>query len=119
MTVQTFVPGDATITMTDAAAAQARKQLASEKATGLRLDITTSGCSGYMYVMDFVSEPAEGDRAFETADGVTVYVAEKHLHLLNGTRIDWVTEGVNSFFKFRNPNAQGECGCGESFSVAG
>ena len=26
-------------------------------------------------------------------------------------------EGVNSLFKFRNPNATGECGCGESFTV--
>ena len=36
---------------------------------------------------------------------------------LNGLVIDYVTEGVNSLFKFRNPNATGECGCGESFTV--
>ena len=37
--------------------------------------------------------------------------------MLNGLVIDYVTEGVNSLFKFRNPNATGECGCGESFTV--
>jgi len=37
--------------------------------------------------------------------------------MLNGLEIDYVKEGVNSLFKFRNPNATGECGCGESFTV--
>jgi iron-sulfur cluster assembly accessory protein len=117
MSVETFVPGDANLGMTDAAAEQARAQLGQRQAKGLKLDITTSGCSGYMYIMDFVDEPEDGDKAFEVADGVLLYVPEKHLHLLNGTVVDWVTEGVNSFFKFRNPNAEAECGCGESFSV--
>ncbi|MCG8369557.1 MAG: iron-sulfur cluster assembly accessory protein, partial [Proteobacteria bacterium] len=26
-------------------------------------------------------------------------------------------EGLNESFVFRNPNATGECGCGESFAV--
>lgn len=118
MTVETFVPGDASITMTQEAAKQARQQLAREDALGLKLDLTTSGCSGYMYVMDFVRQPSAQDQAFPVADGVTVYVSEDALQLLNGTEIDWVTEGVNSYFKFRNPNAEAECGCGESFSVS-
>jgi Fe-S cluster assembly protein SufA/iron-sulfur cluster assembly protein len=118
MTVETYTPGRASIGMTDAAAEQARGQLSRENAVGLKLDITTSGCSGYMYIMDFVKQPEAEDEAFEAADGVTVYVPKKHLRLLDGTEIDWVTEGVNSFFKFRNPNAEAECGCGESFSVS-
>lgn len=118
MSVETFVPGEASIGMTETAAEQARNQLSREQAVGLKLDITTSGCSGYMYIMDFVKQPEAEDKAFQVADGVTVYVPKKHLNLLNGTVIDWVTEGVNSFFKFRNPNAEAECGCGESFSVS-
>lgn len=117
MSVETFAPGEARITMTPEAAQQARDHLASSDAVGLKLDVTTSGCSGYMYVMDYVRQPTAGDRAFEVSDGVTVYVSEEVLPLLNGTEIDWVTEGVNSFFKFRNPNAEAECGCGESFSL--
>jgi iron-sulfur cluster assembly protein len=31
--------------------------------------------------------------------------------------VDFVKEGLNEAFKFRNPNIAGECGCGESFSV--
>jgi iron-sulfur cluster assembly accessory protein len=51
-------------------------------------------------------------------DGVDVFVKEEHLPLVNGIEIDFVTEGVNSLFQFRNPNATAECGCGESFTVA-
>lgn len=39
------------------------------------------------------------------------------LAMINGTEIDYVKEGLNSFYKFRNPNVTGECGCGESFTV--
>lgn len=39
------------------------------------------------------------------------------LPLVRGTEIDLVVEGLNSVLKFRNPNAQVECGCGESFGV--
>ncbi|EIP1620345.1 Fe-S cluster assembly scaffold SufA, partial [Salmonella enterica] len=28
-----------------------------------------------------------------------------------------VQEGLNQLFKFHNPKAQNECGCGESFGV--
>ncbi len=48
-----------------------------------------------------------------------VFVKQEHLPLVNGIEIDFVTEGVNSLFRFRNPpNATAECGCGESFTVA-
>ena len=37
--------------------------------------------------------------------------------LIDGTVVDFVREGLNEAFRFRNPNAKGECGCGESFTV--
>ncbi len=39
------------------------------------------------------------------------------LALVDGTEIDFVRQGLNRNFVFRNPNVAGECGCGESFSV--
>jgi iron-sulfur cluster assembly accessory protein len=50
-------------------------------------------------------------------EGVKVIVDEKSLELIDGTEVDFVKEGLNEAFKFRNPNVKGECGCGESFSV--
>ncbi len=48
---------------------------------------------------------------------MTVYVSSTDLTMVGGTEIDFVTQGINSMFEFRNPNATAECGCGESFAV--
>ena len=105
------------ISMTPAARAHLRRQLVKEGAGAVLLDVTESGCNGYMYALKFVAgEPGEA-RAFDF-DQVRVFVADAHWPLVRGTEIDFVTEGLNSALAFRNPNASGECGCGESFSVA-
>jgi iron-sulfur cluster assembly protein len=49
--------------------------------------------------------------------GIKIVVNSEHVPLLEGTEIDFVRQGLNNIFRFRNPNASGECGCGESFSV--
>jgi len=38
------------------------------------------------------------------------------MHVI-GTKMDYVQDRVRSEFIFENPNAKGECGCGESFNV--
>jgi iron-sulfur cluster assembly protein len=50
-------------------------------------------------------------------DGVPVIVDAKSLPLVDGTEIDFQRQGLNASFVFHNPNATGECGCGESFTV--
>ena len=95
---------------------QAQRELERAAAGGIRLDLDESGCSGYMYELEFVDQPVAGDKHFDV-EGVPLYVPEKWLAMLNGLEIDYVKEGVNSLFKLRNPNATGECGCGESFTV--
>jgi iron-sulfur cluster assembly protein len=59
---------------------------------------------------------AEGDVVFEQ-QGVKVVVDAESLELIDGTEVDFIKDGLNEAFKFRNPNVKGECGCGESFSV--
>ncbi|WP_159559743.1 HesB/IscA family protein [Alcanivorax sp. S71-1-4] len=118
MSVQTFVPGDARqVSMTATAEQQARREIAREQALGLRLAVKPSGCSGYKYVLEYVQQAEDDDHQVRIADGVVLFVDAKSLPLVKGTEIDYVTEGVNRFFRFRNPNSEGECGCGESFSV--
>ena len=34
-----------------------------------------------------------------------------------GTEMDYVDNEIKAEFVFNNPNAKGECGCGESFHV--
>jgi len=48
--------------------------------------------------------------------GVRVIVDSKALMFLIGTEMDFVEDEIKSEFVFNNPNAKGECGCGESFN---
>ncbi|MFT6140104.1 MAG: iron-sulfur cluster assembly protein [Psychromonas sp.] len=86
------------------------------KGIGLRLAVKTSGCSGMAYVLEFVDVLNDDDQVF-IDKGVKVIVDKKSLLYIDGTELDFVKEGLNEGFEFNNPNIDGECGCGESFSV--
>jgi iron-sulfur cluster assembly protein len=86
------------------------------KGLGLRLGIKTTGCSGLAYVLEFVDDLNEDDEVF-TIEDVKIIIDAKSLVYLDGIQLDFVKEGLNEGFKFTNPNAKGECGCGESFNV--
>ena len=105
------------ITLTESAARRVSEHLAQRgSGVGLRLGVKQTGCSGFAYVINYADEIGASDRVFESA-GVTVVVDRESLPLIDGTEVDFVQQGLNSAFKFRNPNAAGECGCGESFNV--
>ena len=105
------------ITVTEAAAKHVRTYLENRgKGLGIRLAVRTSGCSGMAYEMEFVDELQEDDQVFED-HGVKVVIDAKSLVYLDGTEVDFAREGLNEGFKFNNPNAKSECGCGESFGV--
>lgn len=105
------------VTLTEPAAKHVRAFLENRgKGIGLRLGIKTSGCSGMAYVLEFVDQLNEDDTVFDDKD-VKIIVDQKSLTYLDGTELDFVKEGLNEGFQFNNPNTDGECGCGESFSV--
>ena len=117
MSVRTFEPTQ--IAVTPAAAAHIRSQIEKSGHKYLRLGVKESGCNGYMYTLDYLDEPAANDRVFEVAEALNLYVSTDDLPMVSGTEVDYVTEGLNSSLKFKNPNAESHCGCGESFSIAG
>ncbi len=105
------------ITLTAAAAERVSSFLANRgKGLGVRLGVKTSGCSGMAYVIEFVDETNEDDTVFED-HGVKVIIDKKSLIYLDGTELDFGKEGLNEGFKFNNPNAKNQCGCGESFTI--
>ena len=69
-----------------------------------------------MALMTQLARIGKNDVVFETG-GVKVIVDPESLRLIDGTEVDFVREGLNEAFRFRNPNVKGECGCGESFNV--
>ena len=83
---------------------------------GLRVGVKRTGCSGWAYIVDYADSIDDDDVVFDD-DDIKVIVDKKSLELIDGTEVDFVKEGLNEAFKFRNPRSKGECGCGESFSV--
>ena len=105
------------ISLTSSAAERVRSYIAKRgHGVGLRVGVRKTGCSGYAYVIDFADAVGTDDSVFDEG-GVKVIVDAKSLELIDGTEVDYVREGINEAFKFRNPNVKGECGCGESFNV--
>ena len=105
------------ISLTDSAATRVKSFLAARgHGMGLRLGVRKTGCSGFAYVINYAEGPQPGDAVFEDR-GVQVFVDAGSVGLLDGTIVDFVKEGLNEAFRFRNPNVKGESGCGESFSV--
>lgn len=116
----TFNPDDFTwrgLTLTPTAAAHIRELVDKQPGMqGVRLGVKQTGCAGFGYVLATVSEPHNDDLLFEF-DGAKLYVPLQAMPFIDGTEVDYVREGLNQIFKFHNPKAQNECGCGESFGV--
>ena len=105
------------ISLTTSAADRIRNNLAQRgHGLGLRLGVRKTGCSGFAYVINYADDVAPQDVVFED-HGVKVFVDPESLQLIDGTTVDFVRQGLNEAFRFRNPNVRGECGCGESFNV--
>jgi iron-sulfur cluster assembly protein len=83
---------------------------------GIRLGVRTTGCSGLAYVLEYVDEVNEEDITVEQ-DGFVVVVDPKSSAYLTGVEVDYVRQGLNEGFEFRNPNERDRCGCGESFRI--
>ena len=106
-----------TMTLTERAATQIRHQL-DKRGSGiaLRIGIKKVGCTGLAHTFELADEIRPDEHSFES-HGARIVVDAGSLEFLDGSRIDFVTEGLKQSFKFDNPNVDNECGCGESFNV--
>ena len=105
------------ISLTSAASAKIKKTLNKRgKGIGVRVGVKTTGCSGLAYVLEYVDQPQADDQCFQFED-CQIFVDPKSCPYLQGMTIDYVRQGLNEGFEFRNPNERDRCGCGESFRV--
>ena len=82
----------------------------------VRVSVTSGGCSGLTYEMDFDNEDKENDQVFED-NGMKIVTDLKSFLYLCNTTLEF-SGGLNGKgFYFNNPNAARSCGCGESFAV--
>ncbi|MBC7609306.1 MAG: iron-sulfur cluster assembly accessory protein, partial [Polaromonas sp.] len=106
-----------TMTLTDRAATQIRRQL-DKRGSGiaLRIGIKKVGCTGLAHTFELADEIRLGEHSF-LSNGALLLVDAESLLVLDGSHIDFVTDGLKQSFKFDNPNVDSQCGCGESFNV--
>lgn len=107
------------IVLTERAADRIKELLAGESAEGaigIRLGVKRRGCNGLSYTLNYAFEKPEKDEEME-AHGVKIFIEPMALFNVVGTTMDWEETELSSEFTFKNPNAKGLCGCGESFNV--
>ena len=104
------------VTLTESAVTRVVQMVKEKDAKWLRLSVSSGGCTGLNYVLDWVSEPSEGDKIFDIGDA-HVCVDKKSYLFLNGIELDYQADLVSQAFVFNNPQAKRSCSCGESFAV--
>jgi iron-sulfur cluster assembly protein len=106
------------ISVTEAAAERINALIAlrEKPALGIKVGVASGGCSGLSYTFEYAEEASKFDEIIEEK-GVKVLIDPKAVMYLIGTTLDYIDEDVKSGFIFTNPNAKGQCGCGESFHV--
>ncbi|VAW34033.1 Iron-sulfur cluster assembly iron binding protein IscA [hydrothermal vent metagenome] len=87
-----------------------------KSAIGFKINIQKTGCSGWGYAVDMPHILNEDDVVYQDK-GVNLIASKETLKLIAGTTIDFEKQGINHIFVYKNPNATGECGCGESFTT--
>lgn len=105
------------VNITDAARDKVRKLLEQEGRDDLRLRIAVQpgGCSGLIYQLFFDERTLDND-AIVDFEGVEVVVDQMSVPYLSGSTIGFEDTIQKQGFTIDNPNAQGSCACGDSFS---
>jgi len=82
----------------------------------IRVSVTSGGCSGLSYNMEFDNEDRPDDQVFKDNGEKIVTDLRSFLYLCN-TTLEFSGGLSGKGFYFDNPNATRECSCGESFAV--
>ena len=106
------------LTITDTAAERVKTLVGKSdtEVIGLRVGISTKGCSGLSYVFEYASEKKKLEEEV-SVKGVCIFVDPAAIMFIIGSEMDYVEDRLQSGFVFTNPNETSRCGCGESFSV--
>ena len=79
----------------------------------IRIGIVPAGCNGYEYAIDYADSVNDDDHILDFGQFLIV-IEPNSIPNLTGSTLDYITEGLNSQFKFANPNVAMACGCGLS-----
>ncbi len=108
------------ITLTPAAVERVKALMAraDKPVLGLRVGVSTKGCSGMSYTIEYAEDGPRKMEEVVNQDGATVFIEPSAVMFLIGSEMDFTQDKLQASFSFTNPNETSRCGCGESFSVA-
>ena len=103
------------VALTEKAANKVKLLLEKEnkKDYGLRLGVTSGGCSSYMYDVGLEKAPKENDVVIEEK-GIKIFMNPESIAFMKGSTVDYIESLQNAGFKINNPNVKTSCGCGHS-----
>jgi iron-sulfur cluster assembly accessory protein len=101
------------IELTDEAIQQFLTKTELEGNDTIRIGVKSGGCNGYEYILDYADSVHDDDHILEYGTFIIV-IDPTSIPFLQGSTLDYVTEGLSSEFKFANPNVKMACGCGIS-----
>ena len=81
---------------------------------GMRIIVSTKGCSGISYDMDYVSSIEEDDHEIKN-NNISIFIKKAHMLWIVGTTVDYEDDFFKPGFRFKNNRMKGKCNCGESF----
>ncbi len=106
------------INFTDTSKNKIKKLLEKRGGVGIRIGVKTTGCSGLAYVLEYVNEYVPDASVINYAQPEFVVLVDlKYDVYLQNMTVDYVRNGLNEGFEFKNPNERDRCGCGESFRI--
>ena len=101
------------LTLSDTAYAHIGNLLKEHNKKYVRIQVKGGGCAGFEYEWSFEDEPEKDDHVVDER----LLVHKTNELYLMGIEIDYDSEIFGSTFKFNNPKAKSQCGCGTSFSI--
>ncbi|MDC1296622.1 iron-sulfur cluster assembly accessory protein [Alphaproteobacteria bacterium] len=104
------------IEITENAQAHIANVLKADESKYFRITVLGGGCAGFQYKFDFEKSKNKDDLIISTPI-INVLIDDTSMSLIQGSKIDYVTELIGSSFKITNPQASSSCGCGTSFSI--
>ena len=98
------------ITLSDNAANRIKKIMSNDKnnSVGVRVGVTSGGCAGMSYIMEYTKEAHPNDEVIEDK-GVKIFIDPSAVMYLLGTEMDYKKDQFSSSFVFKNPNETERC----------
>lgn len=105
------------ITVTEQAQNQILRQLEQNPdSVGIKLYVRSTGCSGYVYKIDLISEAELRDTEI-LFDKFSIFIDYETKQYFDNVTLDWEKTQFEERFVFINPDEKARCGCGESFLI--